>query len=167
MSDRPLTYAEVGATRDTELPKDYTYLHVRVPIGRHVVVHAGEMLLTWRMHEGAGVRVRRTANRIATGTEVTCRVGVGPVGFDAPCRVVWTIEEERRIGFAYGTLTGHPESGEESFVVEEDDDGGTWLVVTAFTRPAAWYTRLAGPIGGVMQRALVRRYGRALQQLCR
>jgi uncharacterized protein (UPF0548 family) len=36
--------------------------------------------------------------------------------------VVWTVDEPNRIGFGYGTLQGHPESGEESFVVSREDD---------------------------------------------
>ena len=39
------------------------------------------------------------------------------MGFlQAPCRVVYVIDEPDIRGFAYGTLPGHPESGEERFV---------------------------------------------------
>jgi uncharacterized protein (UPF0548 family) len=40
----------------------------------------------------------------------------------APCRVIYTITEPRRKGFAYGTLPGHPESGEEAFTISQCDD---------------------------------------------
>lgn len=44
-------------------------------------------------------------------------VGAGPLRLRAPCRVVYTVTESRRRGFAYGTLPGHPECGEEAFVI--------------------------------------------------
>jgi uncharacterized protein (UPF0548 family) len=80
---------------------------------------------------------------------------------------VWTVHEERRAGFAYGTLGGHPESGEESFVVELRPDGTVWFTITAFSRPARWYTRLAGPLVPVAQRWYARRLGRTLRRIAR
>ena len=50
------------------------------------------------------------------GSEVI--VHLGPVR--APCRVVYVVDEPDRRGFAYGTLPGHAESGEERFVVRYD-----------------------------------------------
>ena len=47
----------------------------------------------------------------------------------APVRVVYVIDEPNRKGFAYGTLDGHPESGEESWIVDQTDDGSVWLIV--------------------------------------
>ena len=76
----------------------------------------------------------------------------------APCRVVWTVEEYRRTGWAYGTLSGHPECGEEAFVVERTGDGTVWLSVNAFSRPAKWYSRAAGPATRGLQHAYARGY---------
>ena len=50
----------------------------------------------------------------------------------------------RRFGFAYGTLPGHAESGEERFLIEWDqDEDGVWFDILAFSRPAP----LPGPAG--------------------
>lgn len=70
--------------------------------------------------------------------------------------------EVRRCGFAYGTCPGHPESGEEAFLVEWDTDDVVWLRVIAFSRPATWYVRLAGPAARGMQAFITRRYLRSL-----
>ncbi|MGZ4748627.1 MAG: DUF1990 family protein, partial [Oryzihumus sp.] len=73
------------------------------------------------------------------------------------------VEEPDRVGFGYGTLPGHPESGEEAFVVEQV--GGTVrFTVTAFSRGARWYTRLAQPVTLFAQRLALRRYLRCLQR---
>ena len=41
----------------------------------------------------------------------------------APCRVVYVTTEPGQFGFAYGTLQGHPEHGEEAFHVTKQGDG--------------------------------------------
>jgi uncharacterized protein (UPF0548 family) len=112
------------------------------------------------MHRGTGVRLDASAPRAAPGVTVTSRLA----WISAPCQVVWTVQEEDRAGFGYGTLAGHPESGEESFVVSQDGDGEVWFAVTSFSRPARWYTRAAGPVVPLLQRAYARRCGRALRK---
>jgi len=42
----------------------------------------------------------------------------------------------KRFGFAYGTLPGHVESGEERFLIEWDRaDNCVWYDILAFSRP--------------------------------
>ncbi|GHH40792.1 uncharacterized protein (UPF0548 family) [Streptomyces candidus] len=78
------------------------------------------------------------------------------------------MDEERRAGFGYGTLPGHPECGEEVFLVETDQaDGSVWLTVRAFSRPVAWYARAAGPLVPLFQAAYARRCGRVLRRAVR
>jgi uncharacterized protein (UPF0548 family) len=80
----------------------------------------------------------------------------------APARVVYVVDEPTRRGFAYGTLPGHPEDGEEAFIVERGDDGSVWLVLRAFSRPATWYWWMVAPVLRLTQAFYTRRYGRAL-----
>ena len=65
------------------------------------------------------------------------RLGRRRLAVSAPVRVVYVVDEPRRRGFAYGTLPGHPESGEEAFVVELQEDDEVTFTVTAFSRPAS------------------------------
>jgi uncharacterized protein (UPF0548 family) len=92
----------------------------------------------------------------------TLRIHLGPFTAAAPVRVVYVVDEERRVGFGYGSLAGHPLSGEESFVVEHREDDSVWIVVRSFSRPATWYLRLAAPLLRLKQRRLTKRYLRAL-----
>lgn len=155
------TYPEVGATRDGALPPGYYHLRYRTRLGRDGFRSAGEAVMTWRMHRRVGVPIEASAARAAPGVRVTSRLA----WLSAPCQVVWTVDEQDRVGFAYGTLAGHPEAGEESFVVSRDDGGEVWFTVTSFSRPARWYTRAAGPIVPVLQRAYARRCGGVLRKL--
>jgi hypothetical protein len=75
------------------------------------------------------------------------------------------VDEPRRRGFAYGTLAGHPESGEEAFMIEHHDDDTVSFKVTAFSRPATRLAKLAGPVGAVVQRQVTVRYLRSLGKI--
>jgi len=162
------TYAEVGATRyDGEpLPAGYHHLRHRTCLGEVPLATAADAVLEWRMHRATGARIEASAPRAAPGVAVTVGLGVGPLRITAPCRVVWSVEEPDRAGFGYGTLPGHPESGEESFVVERAADGRLWFTVTAFSRPARWFTRAGGPVVVLFQRLYARLLGARLRTLC-
>ena len=95
----------------------------------------------------------------AVGSEVI--VHHGPVR--APCRVVYVVDEPDRRGFAYGTLPGHAEAGEELFAVRYDPTtGAVYAEVTAFSRHATWWSRLGAPVTSLAQRVITNRYLRAL-----
>lgn len=80
----------------------------------------------------------------------------------APCRVIYVIDEPNRKGFAYGTLPGHPECGEEAFILDQTEDGSVWLTIRAFSRPSAWKWWAAYPVLRVLQAMFTRRYLRSL-----
>ncbi|MEV0916997.1 DUF1990 domain-containing protein [Streptomyces sp. NPDC049967] len=162
-----LTYPEAGATRLGPLPDGYHHLHHRnrVGHGRADFEAAGAAVTEFRMHRASGAGVEASAPRAEPGGTVRVSLGIGPVRFAAPCRVVWTEYGPQRTGFAYGTLVRHPECGEESFVVDLADDGTVSFTVMAFSRPARWYARLAGPLVPVAQRWYARRLGRTLRRI--
>ncbi|MFF5187059.1 DUF1990 family protein [Streptomyces sp. NPDC000345] len=166
MPPKDFTYDDVGATRDRPgfSPPGFRSLHVRTRLGEghDLFSRAAEAVMTWEMHRAMGVGVETSAQRAAPGVDVTITLA-GLI--KAPCRVVWTAEEPRRAGWAYGTLSGHPESGEESFVVDRTGDGTVWLTVSAFSRAAKWYTRAGGPATRGLQQAYARKCGAVLRRL--
>ncbi len=109
---------------------------------------------------GAGLR-RSPAFGHARADAVGTRSPVGGI----PCRVVDIIDESQRQGFAYGTLPGHPEAGEERFVLEQLEDGRIRFTITAYSRPASRLARLGGPIGRAAQSFMTKRYLRSLDRL--
>jgi uncharacterized protein (UPF0548 family) len=156
----PLTYAEVGATAGP-LPAGYHHVKKSAVIGqgRRRFEGAAEAGMRWGMLRGAGMKVEATAEVAAVGSEVI--VHLGPVR--APCRVVYVVDEPNRRGFAYGTLPGHAESGEELFVVRyEPATDEVYAEVRAFSRHATWWSRLAWPVTSLLQKVVTRRYLRAL-----
>jgi uncharacterized protein (UPF0548 family) len=99
---------------------------------------------------------------IANGMTAQLGIPFGPFTVSAPVRVVYVIDEANRIGFAYGTLAGHPDSGEESWIVDRRDDDSVWLTIRAFSRGSTWYYRLAAPLLRLQQEKFTKRYLRAL-----
>jgi uncharacterized protein (UPF0548 family) len=82
------------------------------------------------------------------------------------CRIVYVIEENRRFGFAYGTLQDHAEQGEERFSIEwlESDDS-VWYSILAFSRPGKWQARIAKPLSRALQKKFARDSLRAMQRI--
>lgn len=161
------TYAEVGATEHPTMPSGYRHLDHRTLLGSGTELQrrAGEALLTWQVHHASGLRVLTSGPRAAPGVTMVSTLGLGRLGLPAPCRVVWVQETSHLIGFAYGTLPGHPFRGEESFTVERDDEDRVWFRVRAFSVPDQWYVRVAGPLPRVGQRLFARRYAAVLRRL--
>lgn len=162
--EAPLTYDEVGATYAELLPPGYAHLRQSAVIGsgRECFERAAEAVMRWEAQRGAGTEMVATDSPLREGTTVVQLLHIGPLRFLAPCRVVAVLEQPDRRGFAYGTLTGHPATGEERFDVRIDAAGTVVAEVTAFSRPARWYTRIGSPVSRLVQRAMVRRYLRAL-----
>lgn len=100
---------------------------------------------------------------LSAGTTATLTLNVLGIPFQAPIRVVQLIDDQRRRGFVVGTMRGHPLSGEESFVIEQTDDGAVWINYRVFWRPGGAGWRLVKPLLALLQRQYATRYLRALQ----
>jgi uncharacterized protein (UPF0548 family) len=157
-----LTYQQVGVTsQGGPAPAGFHRHQAECTVGGpDVFAPAKQALTAWRAQRGAGAEV--WPDVFGEGETVLVSVGLGPLRLVAPCRIVWIVDEPDRFGFAYGTLPGHPECGEEAFVVERGSDATT-LRITAVSKGAAWYARTAGPLARLVQRTMTRRYGRSLQ----
>jgi uncharacterized protein (UPF0548 family) len=160
LAGKTLTYSEIGATGGT-MPAGYHHLQKSSVIGRgrDRFEQAAAEGMHWGMLRGAGLRVEATAPVATVGAEVL--VHLGPVA--APCRVVYVVDDADRRGFAYGTLPGHAERGEELFLVRFDPaTQDVHAEVRAFSRHATWWSRLGSPLTSLVQNRVTDRYLRAL-----
>ena len=166
LADAALTYPQVGATRSGPLPEGYDHLERFgvVGRGRDAFERASAAVLNWGAQRGAGLQVRAGGPANREGTVAVLTAGLPWLGYDIPCRVVWarSVGDER--GFGYGTLPGHPERGEEAFVVRLTDAGDVLFTVRAFSRPAALLARLGGPLTRITQRAAAELYILAIRR---
>ncbi|MDQ3615235.1 MAG: DUF1990 domain-containing protein [Actinomycetota bacterium] len=164
----PFTYAEVGATATADpsgLPVGYRPVQHKefVGEGSKAFESASRKLMTWRMHLDSGLRVTASSTVVEPASVVLMRLGPGPAAIKIPCRVVHVVDEPDRQGFAYGTLPGHPETGEELFVVAIDDRDRVSLTVTVFSRAQSRLAKLGGPLTWAMQQRALRKYAAALR----
>lgn len=155
-----ITYDEVGATAHETLPAAYGHLDRTRLLLKSEFDSAAYRLMAWQIHEAAGLRVSASSRRVEP--DAVCEMFLGPrwLGIRAVCRVVYVIDEPDRVGFAYGTLPGHAESGEESFVLDRRD-GRPRFTVRAFSNPASRLARIGGPATGLIQLIMAERYLRA------
>jgi uncharacterized protein (UPF0548 family) len=159
----PFTYDAVGATAG-DLPAGYRPTHRRAVLERRDFDGAVEDLMRWRVHEGVGLWVAASGPVGDSDTVVDMRFGLGPLALRIPCRVVYVVDEPDRAGFAYGTLPGHPEAGEELFLLSRLGDGRITFTITAFSRPATRLARLGGPVSRTVQTRVTDRYLRAVDR---
>lgn len=132
-------------------------------------------ILNWELHRRAGLRVAAATPRAAPGVEMASGVGIGPLRYYAPCRVLWAEEPAwddggapvrgQRAGFGYGTLKGHPEQGEEGFYAELDGEGRLSFRVAAYSRPANRILAAADAANRAVQTFYTRRYLSAAYRL--
>lgn len=99
---------------------------------------------------------------LTPGDTALLAIPFGPFAVKAPARVVYVIDEPNRKGFAYGTLPGHPESGEEAFIVERTEDGSVWLEIRTLSRPSGWFWWMAYPLLRLVQSVYTARYLQSL-----
>jgi uncharacterized protein (UPF0548 family) len=161
--DDPYTYFQVGATAGDELPAGYDHVRRSTVIGEGEVafVKAARALMHWEIQRRSGLVVK-AAERVTVDGIVWMGLTLGPFKVGFRCRVVYVVDEPRRKGYAYGTLRGHPEAGEEAFMLVWRDDDAVELHVIAFSRPAAWWARIAGPATRAGARWITGRYLKAL-----
>ncbi len=160
------TYSDLGATLSGGRPKGFHHGGYTSDLGHgHATFQrAVEGLRAWDAHRLPGARVFPEGQEIQTGATVIVTFGTPILALAVPCRIVGVIDEETRWGFAYGTLPGHPEQGEEAFVVSISVDETVHFEVVAFSRPDDLLVRLSGPIGRGIQRAGATGYLRALRR---
>ncbi len=102
---------------------------------------------------------------VAAGTTIRVHGHVKRMSADGELRVIYAIEEPRRVGFALGTVGGSVVSGEESFVVTWADNDEVRFTVRAFDRPVSALYRLIPPLLKRRRRELFRGYLRAISPM--
>jgi len=114
-------------------------------------------------HLGAGVDVYPRDAPLATDTDVIVTARAGPLHALAPCRVVYTIDERDRFGFAYGTLPAiRMRRGSVRSPARPNDDA-TFAII-AISAPGRAGARLGRPVGRAVQQRVTHAYLEALRR---
>lgn len=150
-SELKFSYSAVGATADAP-PVGFIVDRTRIELGagESVFEAAKSALQRWQQFRLGWVEAWSTETPLEVGQTVAIMgwaVGFWWLNF---CRIVYTVDEfgdTTKFGFAYGTLPGHVESGEERFLIEWDraTDRVAYDIL-AFSKPNHILTRLGYPV---------------------
>lgn len=155
-----LTYGFVGATLAHEPVVAVRRRSIDLPRAGFEPALAG--LREWVCHRGIGATVHPTRAPLEQGATMLVVLPVGPATILAPTRIVAVVDEADRFGFAYGTLPGHPEAGEESFVVARGADGAVTFTIAVAARPVP-LLRPVSPLVALAQRRALSGYLRSMR----
>ncbi len=163
LCDAPLTYAEVGVTRDAHAPPGFVIDHNRVLLGRgqRVFAQAVDALRRWDQFDIPWLALERRDTPIRNGEIVAVIARVLGLRTVNPCRIVYVIDERTsdvtRFGFGYGTLPGHVGRGEERFLIEHlRGDDSVHYDIFAVSQPGRLLTQLGYPVMRLMQKRFAR-----------
>lgn len=155
------TYSAVGATAGNP-PAGYVVDHTRIELGSgESVFHSAKAALQGWEHFRLGWVEPWPPETPTQSGEVVAIMGwaIG-VWWLNSCRITYVVDEPgpiTKFGFAYGTLPGHVESGEERFQIEWDrNTDKVWYDILTFSRPNHFLTRLGYPL----VRRTQKRFGR-------
>ena len=169
---QPFSYPAVGATKTTP-PAGYVVDHNRVQLGSGATCYhqACAALQRWEMFNLGWLHLYWPTTPVATGATVGVLAQVFGFYILNACRIVYTIDETTagytRFGFAYGTLPGHIEEGEERFLVEwRHADDSVWYDILAFSQPRHWLVRLGYPVARRFQKRFGRDSKAAMARAC-
>ena len=174
--DLPFSYDAVGATQGAtqdEIPSGFVVDQYRAYLGEGEAAFelAKNALRSWRQFDLEWIEVLPRKAPIEPGTAVA--VLARHYGFWSinSARIVYAIEDQgptERYGFAYGTLPGHAECGEERFAVEWDRESDVVsYTVLAFSRPNHTLAQLGQPVARRLQARFARDSQWAIQAAVR
>jgi len=153
----PFSYLAVGQTQTDEPVTgfDNDYHSAQIGTGDQDWELACAAIRAWKMFPGTWVAIWPAQTPIQEGERVLIHARVCGLWWSNACRIVYVIDTPTQFGFAYGTLPGHVECGEERFLVEKKADGTILYTIKVFSRPLFWMARVGYPIARFYQRKFV------------
>jgi uncharacterized protein (UPF0548 family) len=142
------TYSPQKGTsfKDTITGYDNDFLKEKIGFGEKDFVRAKEAIRQWHMFPLSWSKILPQNAPIETGITIAMYARFMGFWWHNACKIIYIIDEKTRFGFAYGTLPGHIECGEELFLVELDTDGNVFYSIKAFSKPRHILAKMAYPI---------------------
>jgi uncharacterized protein (UPF0548 family) len=157
-SAAPVSYDHVGSTLREDTGRSVHRETLELGASSAAFERAKDGLRAWVCHRGIGAFVHPGDAPIEVGSTLLVVLRVGPVSIVVPDRVVAVVDEGDRFGFAYGTLVGHQERGEELFLAERRADGTVQGTLTVDAVTATLAARAVSPAVEWFQHHAARQY---------
>ena len=154
------TFERTGLTRtpgpETLAGYDHDYHACILGEGQRVFDAARELMRQWRVFPTPWCVPEPVNAPLRAGTDLVVMMHIFGLWWWSPSRVAYVIDEPQRFGFAYAPLPGHPETGEERFLLERLPDGRVRYSIRAYSHPSNLLTRLGYYVIRTYQRRFVR-----------
>lgn len=143
----PFSYEPVGMTREEDTPAGWTEDRYRTVLGpgREAFGRGKDLVRSWTMFAMPWIELHAPDAPIAVGSTVGVLARSAGLWCLNAARIAYVVDEKDRFGFAYGTLPGHVEAGEELFLVEHTPEDLVAYSIRALSRPRAPLARAAEP----------------------
>lgn len=170
------TYDQPGLTRAQEFPDGFDVDHQQslLGFGEEIYEIAKDAVRRWAMFPIELTKLYWPDQSIRVGVEVAVLFRAGPFWSLNPCRIAYVFDDAKptgcvhRFGFAYGTLDGHLECGEERFCVSWNRaDDSVHYQLLAVSRPHHVLTRIGYPYARVVQARFRRLSALAMRRIVR
>lgn len=150
------TYDHVASTLDPDIDPTGTRYERQVTLGHGPAAFtaARTAVRAWGPQRSIGASVTPDGVAPDLGETLVLGLGIGSLRMMVPNRIVAVVDEPARYGYAYGTLPGHPEQGEELFLLERRGDGRVTFTIRVDARPAAGLRHLGFAIHPLQRIAL-------------
>jgi uncharacterized protein (UPF0548 family) len=179
LPQRPYNYPEVGssataaALESIDARYDVDRHHFPLGTGRDLFRRAEASMFAWRQFEIPWLELAGATKEVISGEVVATLTRFAGLWFLNPCRVVYVEASngsaERRdiASFAYGTLAGHVDYGEERFSVRfNPETEEVAFEILAFSRPSIPLSRLGYFWVRRVQKRFALGAARAMTQAC-
>jgi uncharacterized protein (UPF0548 family) len=169
--DLRLSYRPIGIAKTGTMRQGVDEAVVAIGRGETDLARARAALTAWQQLNVGWIETFPQHAQVAVGTVVA--VLIRHLGFWSlnGCRVLYTVgslDDARRFGFAYGTLTNHAESGEELFEVFIDPQTDQLLYrIRAISWPQTMLARAGQPIVRALQARFRRHSAAAMKRAIR
>ncbi|HAA55342.1 MAG TPA: DUF1990 domain-containing protein [Myxococcales bacterium] len=173
-SKKPFSYAETGALQ-TGYPKGYVHVNRSVLLGKgeQTFLKGKEAITHWKMNDLGWVYPSPESSfPIEVGQVFATQTWSLGLWLLNPGKILYVIDEsdeqQARYGFGFGTLPGHPMSGEECFLVTWDKQTDeVQYSLRSFSFPKHLLSFLGYPYVFLMQKRFGRDSLRKMQEYCR
>jgi uncharacterized protein (UPF0548 family) len=133
--------------------------------GAEDFARARDAIWHWRIQYGSGFIAVAVPEKVVVGDVSKFRIPFGPLRPVVTCRVFAVFDDAHVAGFAHEAIRGHPQSGWESFLIDQGPEGEVTLRIRVVARPSAWWMKLAGPFAQLALEMLLHRNLRSLDTL--
>ena len=165
------SYELVGGTKTNEVPEgfDSDCSRVLLGYGERVFDAACQLVREWKMMPRPWTAVYPAKVQLVPEAAVVVIARAFCCWWSNSARIVYTVDQQvptKRFGFAYGTLPGHVETGEERFLVEWDSlTDQVWYELVSFSQPRHPLVRWAYPLARRLQAKFARESSAQMKRL--